>query len=71
MVHVFFMASHIRITHGFSCINICGILSKLFEHGAPKPTDKISFEGSGKCYCNKITMDDCCSCITYDSNGKL
>ena len=32
---------------------------------------QISSEGSGKCYCNEIIMDDRYSCITYDSNGTL
>ena len=62
---------NIGITHGFSSINICRVPRKLFEHEAVRPSVQISSEGPGKCYCNEITMDDRCSCITYDSNGKL
>ena len=62
---------NIGITYGFSCINICGVLRKLFELVAARLSVQISSEGPGKCYCNEINMDDHCSCITYDSNGKL
>ena len=62
---------NIGITHVFSCINICQVPRKLFEHEATRLSVQISSEGPGKCYCNEITMDDCCSCITYNSNGKL
>ena len=63
--------NNIGITHGFSCINICRVPWKLFEHEAARPSVQISSEGPGKCYCDEITMGDRCSCITYDSNGKL
>ena len=36
-----------------------------------RPSIQISSEGPGKCDCNEINMDDRCSCIIYDSNGKL
>ena len=61
----------VGITHGFSCINICRVPRKLFEHKAARPSLQISSKGPGKCYCEEITMDDHYSCITYDSNGKL
>ena len=61
----------IGITHGFSFINICQVPRKLFEYEATRPSVQISSEGPSKCYCNEITMDDHCSCITYDSSGKL
>ena len=50
---------------------ICRVPRKLFEHEAARPSVQISSEGPGKCYCNEITMNDHCSCITNDSNGKL
>ena len=53
------------------CINICWAPRKLFEQEATRQSVPISSEGPGKCYCNEITMDDRCSCITYNSNGKL
>ena len=62
---------NIRITHVFSCINICRVPRKLFEHEAARSSVQISSKGPGKCYCNEITMDDRYSCITYDSNCKL
>ena len=42
----------------------------MFVHEAASPSVQISSEGPGKSYC-RIVMDDRCSCITYDSNGKL
>ena len=74
MLWVLFSAhrgSTIGITHGFSCINICRVPRKLFEHEAARPSVQISSEGPGKYYCNEITLDDSYSCITYDSNGKM
>ena len=62
---------NIGITHGFSCINICRVPRKLFEHEVARPSVQISSEGLGKCYCNEITMADRCSCTTYNSNGKM
>ena len=50
------------IIHAFPCINICRVPRKLFEHEAARPSVQISSE---------ITMGDRCSCIIYDSNGKL
>ena len=60
---------NLGINHGFSCINISLVPRKLFEHEAASPNVQISSKGPGKCYCNEITMDDRCSCITYDSNA--
>ena len=62
---------NIGIAHCFSCINICRVPKKLFEHEAARSSVQISSEGPGKCYCNEITMDDRYSCITYDSNREL
>ena len=62
---------NIRITHGFSCINLCRLARKLFEHEAARQSVQISSEGPSKCYCSEITMNYRCSCITFDSNGKL
>ena len=62
---------NIGINHGFSCINICRVPRKLFEHEEARPSAQTSSDGPGKCYCNEITMDDRYSCITKDSNGKL
>ena len=44
----------------FSCINICWVPRKLFEHEAARPSVQISSEVPGKCYCNEITMDYRC-----------
>ena len=44
-------------SHDFSCINICQVSRKMFKHEAVRPSVQISSEGSGKCYCNEITMD--------------
>ena len=55
----------------FHALTFAGPRGSLFEHDAARPSVQISSEGPGKCYCNEITMDDRCSCITYDSNGKL
>ena len=37
------------ITHVFSCINICRVPRKLFEHEAVRPSVQTSSEGPGKC----------------------
>ena len=68
---MFWRWNNIGITHGFSCINICRVPGKRFEHEATRSSVQIFSEGPGKCYCNEITIDDRCSCITYDSKGKL
>ena len=39
----------IGITHLFSCINICQVLRKLFEHKANRPRVQTFPEGPGKC----------------------
>ena len=39
----------IGITHVFSCINICQVPRKLFEHEAFRPSVQTSSEGPGKC----------------------
>ena len=39
----------IGITHVFSCINICGVQRKVFEHKADRPSAQTSPEGPGKC----------------------
>ena len=39
---------NIGITHVFSCINICRVLKKLFEHKADMSSAQTSPEGSGK-----------------------
>ena len=41
--------TNIGITHVFTCINICRVQEKLFEHEAVRPSVHISFEGPGKC----------------------
>ena len=68
---ILFQYSNIGITHSFSCISNCRVPRKLFEHEAPRPGVQISSEGPGKCFCNEITMNDSCSCITYDLYDKL
>ena len=40
---------NIGITHAFSCINICRVPRKLFEHEADRPSIQTSPEGPGKC----------------------
>ena len=40
---------NIGITHVFSCINICRVPRKLFEHEAVRPSVQTSPEGPGKC----------------------
>ena len=37
------------ITHVFSCINICLVQRKVFEHDADTPSARRSPKGSGKC----------------------
>ena len=44
-----YVCLNIGITHVFSCINICRIPRKLFEHEAVRPSVQISSEGPGKC----------------------
>ena len=39
----------IGITHVFSCINICRVPRKLFEHEAFRPSFQTSSEGPSKC----------------------
>ena len=39
---------NIGITHVFSCINICRVPRKLFEHKAVRPSVQTSSEGPGK-----------------------
>ena len=41
--------NNIGITHVFSCINICRVPKKLFEHEAIRPSVQTSSEGPGKC----------------------
>ena len=43
------LVNNIGITHGFSCINICRVPRKLFEHEAARPSVQTSSEGPGKC----------------------
>ena len=40
---------NIGVTHVFSCINICWVLRKLFEHMADRPSAQSFPEGPGKC----------------------
>ena len=40
---------NIGITHVFSCINICRVPRKAFEHKTDKPSAQISPEGPSKC----------------------
>ena len=49
----------IGITHVFSCINICQVQRKLFEHEADRPSTQTSPEGPGKCLCNETNMCEC------------
>ena len=53
----------------FHALSFAGSRGSQLEREAAKSSVKISSEGPGKCYCNEITMDNRCSCITYDSNG--
>ena len=39
---------NIGIIHVFSCINICRVPRKLFEHEAARPTVQTSSKGPGK-----------------------
>ena len=39
----------IGITHVFSCINICWVPRKMFEHEADMPSAQTSPEGPSKC----------------------
>ena len=41
--------ANIGITHVFSCINICRVPRKLFEHEAARPSVQTSSKGPGKC----------------------
>ena len=43
------IVENIGITHVFSCINICWVPRKLFEHEAVRPSVQTSPEGPGKC----------------------
>ena len=45
----------IGITHVFSCINICWVPRKLFEHKAVRPSVETSSEGPGNVYAMKQT----------------
>ena len=45
----FTLKLNMGITHVFSCINICGVPRKLFEHEAIRPSVQTSSEGPGKC----------------------
>ena len=47
------------VIHVFSCINICRVPRKLFEHEAARPSVQTSSEGPG--------MFNRYSCILYDS----
>ena len=40
---------NIEITHVFSCINICRVPRKLFEHETVRQSVQTSSEGPGKC----------------------
>ena len=40
---------NIGITHVFSCINICRVPRKVFEHEVDRPSAQTSPEGPGKC----------------------
>ena len=60
-----FMFCNIEITHVFSCINICRVPMKLFEHEAVRPSVQTSSEGPAKCKCNETNMCDHYSCIFY------
>ena len=48
-LHIMFYLDNIGITHIFSCINICGVPGKLFEHEAMRSSVQTSSEGHGKC----------------------
>ena len=39
----------IGITHVFSCINICRVPRKVFQHEVDRPSAQTSPEGPGKC----------------------
>ena len=56
---------NIGITHVFSCVNICRVPRKLFEHKAVRPSVQTPSEGPGKCKCNETSMSDRYSCIVY------
>ena len=56
---------NIGVTNVFSCINICRVPRKLFEHKANSLSVQTSPEGPGKCECNETNMCDCYSCIFY------
>ena len=53
-----FILKNIEITHVFSCISICRVPRKLFEHEAVMPSVQTSSEGPGKCKCNETNMCD-------------
>ena len=55
----------IGITLVFSCINICRVSRKLFEHEAVRPSVLISSEGPDKCKCTETNMCDRYSFIFY------
>ena len=40
---------NIGITHAFSCVNICRVPRKLFEHEAVRPSVQTTSEGPSKC----------------------
>ena len=48
-IHTREVNSTIGITHVFSCINICRVPRKLFEHEAFRPSFQTLSEGPGKC----------------------
>ena len=49
LVNNFLFSTNIGITHVFSCINICRVPRKLFEHEAVRPSVQTSSESPGKC----------------------
>ena len=54
---------NIGTTHVFSCINMCQVSRKVFEHEANRTSAQTSTEGPGKCLYNETNMCDRYSCI--------
>ena len=63
--------NNIGITHVFSCINICWVPRKLFEHEAIRLSAQTSPEGPDKCLCNETNMYGRYSCIFYLISTKV
>ena len=47
-----YAVDNIGITHVFSCINVCQVPRKGFEHEADRPRAQTSPKGLDKCKCN-------------------